>query len=343
MSKMNDTLYRQITLLKLIPRYPRKITTPDLVKKINESGFNVTQRTLQRDLSGRLSILFPLICDDSEKPYRWSFRPEIQLDLPSMDTTTALAFYLAEQQLVGQLPQTVVEHLQPQFDNARVILGRLQENNFTHWIERVRAIPNGKTLIPANIDATVWQETTSALLEKKCLKVSYLSRASETIKQFILHPYGLVSRFSSSYLVARVGDYQDLRQFALHRIKEATATNVTADVSEDFVLDQYIAKGAFSGAFNANKVELVADISPQVAWLLQETPLSTEQTINPLNDGSGWYQLTAKVQQDQETLWWIYGLNRKIKLHQPAEWVEEITQTAEFMIKEYATSERRAE
>ena len=60
MSDPKDTLYRQITLLQLIPRYPGHISTPVLIEKLKEWG-----------LSNRLSYYFPLICHDEEKWQGW--------------------------------------------------------------------------------------------------------------------------------------------------------------------------------------------------------------------------------------------------------------------------------
>jgi predicted DNA-binding transcriptional regulator YafY len=324
MSEAKDTIYRQLTLLKLIPRYPGSVSTSDLIERLKDHGFKVTQRTLQRDLGNRLSVLFPLLCDESEKPFRWSFRPEIHLDLPSMDATTALTFYLAEQQLSGQLPLAVVNQLRPQFDHARKVLEQLHHNNLTHWVKNVRAIPNGKTLIPAPIEQPIWQEVTTALLEQRCLQVEYLSRATETLKSFCLHIHGLVTRYSSSYLVARVDGYDDLRQFALHRIQQAKVEETQAAIDPDFDIDQYISKGAFAGASEDTLITLVADIHPHIAWLLNETPLSKEQQITALGGDTDWKRLTARVQKDQETLWWIHGLNANIRVHEPVEWVEQI-------------------
>lgn len=329
MSEAKDTIYRHLTLLRLIPRHPASVSTSDLIEKLKDHGFKVTQRTLQRDLSSRLSVLFPLISDETEKPYRWSFSPDIHMDLPCMDATTALTFYLAEQQLLGQLPLAVVNQLRPQFNHARKVLEQLHHNNLTHWLKSVRAIPNGKTLIPAAIAQPIWKEVTTALLEQRCLQVEYLSRTSESLKTFQLHIHGLVTRYSSSYLVARVDGYEDLRQFALHRIQQAKASEDKAVIDPNFDIDQYINKGAFAGANEDEFITLVADIHPQVAWLLSETPLSNDQEITELPWDTDWKRLTAKVQKDQETLWWIHGLNANIRVHEPIEWVEQIKNSLE--------------
>ncbi|MDO6750208.1 WYL domain-containing protein, partial [Gilvimarinus sp. 1_MG-2023] len=70
----------------------------------------------------------------------------------------------------------------------------------------------------------------------------------------------------------------------------------------------------------AGEIILEADISPEVAYLLGETPLSQTQEITPLDDGSDWYRLVATITDDQESKWWVYGLNRNIRVTSPSHW-----------------------
>ena len=70
MSEARDTLFRYLTMLQLIPRFPGRIATPVLKEKLAERGFKIDTRSLQHDLSQKLSTQFPIGCDDSQKPYR---------------------------------------------------------------------------------------------------------------------------------------------------------------------------------------------------------------------------------------------------------------------------------
>lgn len=82
MSDIGGLLHRYITILQLIPNHPQYITTPDLLLQLESRGISVTARSIQRDLGERLSAYFPLICDESIRPYRWSLDRNYQLNLP---------------------------------------------------------------------------------------------------------------------------------------------------------------------------------------------------------------------------------------------------------------------
>ena len=56
MSDARDTLFRYLTMLQLIPRFPGRIATPVLKEKLAERGFKIDTRSLQRDLSQKLDL-----------------------------------------------------------------------------------------------------------------------------------------------------------------------------------------------------------------------------------------------------------------------------------------------
>jgi len=337
MSEAKDTLLRLFALLRLIPTEPRRIATPTLLEKLRDRGFSVTLRSIQRDLH-RLSTPFSLQCDDSETPFRWSFTRNAPLNLLEMDTPTALALYLSESHLATLLPQGVIDQLRPQFHRARNYLDGLGRNGLADWARRVRALPNGKTLLPAQLVPGVWGIVSEALLTQRQLQIGYCSRSKEALTSLRIYPAGLVSRHSISYLLGSVEGYGDLRQFALHRIHQAEILNLAADRHQDFDVDRYIASGVFNLREGDEQVELIADVHPQLAALLRETPLSCEQTIS-VRSGSDWPRLVAHVPLDRETLWWIFGLNDQIHVHAPQVWVDEIRQRLESLRKMYRTTE----
>jgi predicted DNA-binding transcriptional regulator YafY len=332
-SDPKDPLVRSLIVLSLIPRYPRSTSVQELKTALERRGFSVTPRTLQRDLADKLSHRFPLICQHDGQTLRWSFDSLAQINLPAMDTAAALAMHLAEGHLRHLLPPGVLALLEPQFAEARHQLQALQHNSLTRWAQRVRALPNGKALLPASVNSTVWEQVATALLEQRQLQVDYLSRVKGEVKAMTLHPKGLVSRGPITYLLASVGDYSDIRHFALHRIQRAEVLSDAAR-DDDFDMDAYLPTAAFTPRQGTGMVELVADVHPQIAWTLRETPLSEDQTLEPLPD-SDWLRLRASVPDDQETLWWVFGLGENIHLHHPARWAADISRRATSVLHLY--------
>lgn len=338
MANNKETLIRLITLLQMIPRLPARVSTSRLLAKLQDKGFDISARSLQRDLDS-LETPFALVRQTEGKANYWSFdRDAAGLNLPTLDTPAALALNLAESHLRNLLPQGVMQQLASQFRAASQHLDSLQANPLARWPRRVRAIPNGQALIPAEVNEQVWVSVSEALVAQQQLQITYLSRSKGERKTMRMHPQSLVSRHAVSYIVGMADDYEDLRHFALHRIVKAAVLPEPARQRDGHDLDAYVASGVFAWLRSEQSVELVADIHPQTAWLLNETPLSVEQKITPLS-GTDWQRLRVTVLDSQETLWWILALNSRIRVIAPQMWVDEIRQQLEAAWKLYEQSE----
>ena len=73
MSSAKETLHRQWLMLQWIPRHPQRTTARDLAERLAAEGYDVSKRTVERDLDS-LSAAFPLVADEREKPFGWSWQ-----------------------------------------------------------------------------------------------------------------------------------------------------------------------------------------------------------------------------------------------------------------------------
>lgn len=325
MGAKHDTLFRTLEMLKIIPKEPRYKATSTIHAALEEKGFKVALRTVQRDLNA-MSAHLPLICNEDGGEHRWCLASTFNDVKTHMDTPSALTLVLAKEYLSGLLPQIAVDQISPQFDAAQQYLNALPSNDYSGWASRVKAIPTGKTLMPATIKEGIWQTVSEAVLEAFAIDVTYLNRKKNEVKQYTLHPQAIVVRHSVSYLVASVNDYSDPLQFALHRIQQAERSQSAFNAIDGFNLNDYIAQGEFGYPISNDAIELKARIKQDIAWLLSETPLSDTQTLSEIEDG--WYLLTATVPNDQQTLWWLQGYGAAVDVLEPKAWREHIHQQA---------------
>ena len=328
----HDTLMRHLALLRMIPRHPHKRATTTLHERLIEEGFTLTPRSLQRDLE-RLSTRFPLTCDSSEKPYRWSYVANYASDLPAMDTVEALVLVMAEQGLSDKLPPSALSHIGYRFERARQLLGSLHANGLSHWSKRVSSIPEGKSLIAPDVKAGIWDAVSDALLNQQAIEVDYLSRYKQEVQHFTVHPQGLVTRGPISYVLATINQHDDIRQLALHRFQTVQNSSEVYRSRPEFNVQDYITEGSFGLPVTAEPVVLVAQLNSHVAWKLRETPVSDDQTLSE-PDADGWIELRATVPNDQQTLWWIHGFGAGFHVVQPAEWRDHQAKQAEKILSQ---------
>ena len=310
MPSNQDTLFRHWHMLRLVPRYPAKITVTELKNTLASQGFKVTARTLQRDLQ-ELSRIFPLTVDEREKPFGWSWQRDARsFDLPGLTVPEALTWALAEQHLKNLLPVSIMEHLQPHFKAAHHRLdGEPQPQNGRAWLDKVRTVPPTQPLLPPQIAESVHREISHALLHEKQAEVRYRKKGQEEISIYRIHPLGLVQRGPVIYLYCRLFDYEDARLLALHRIEDVTVLAEDAIYPADFDMDDKAARGIWDFG-SGESIQIKLHFTAQAGEHLYETPLSTDQTI--VDTGDGHLIVTATVADTPQLKWWILGFGDQV-------------------------------
>lgn len=310
---MPEATLRHITLLQLLPRRLPGLTTQELRDKLQDRGYSIHLRSVQRDLD-RLSARFGFTCDEGTPP-RWFWPPgAADLSLPSQDPHSALTWQLIERYLEPVLPPTVKREAEGQFQAARQVLQASHARQLLRWQARVRLLPRGLPMKPTEIETPVLDAVHSALLEARQMRVRYHARHATDSKLLRIHPLGLVIRESVYYLVGTANDYADVIQLALHRFLDAEVLADEVLEPAGFDLDQYIEAGGFLYP-QGQEIDLVVRFEPYTAHHLRESPLSECQTATELPDGR--VEIRARVLNSQQLLWWLMGFGDKAEVLAP--------------------------
>ena len=301
---MADALLRQWTLLKLIPRAPRTVDVSQLLARLADAGHTITRRQLQRDLN-TLSTLFPITADDRGIPYGWSWlRDAPVFDLPRMDGTTALSVKLLEQFIPQLLPPTLKDHLQPYFRQADAVLAEHASTSPRHLARSRARDPQRRATARPHRRRHGRPHRLPGLLDGTRFTAEYTARGAEP-RDFVVSPLGLVAKGPLLYLVCTLWDYSDVRQLALHRIREAAPTDTPVTPPPDFDLDRYIREGEFHYPVGP-EIKLETRFFRGAAAHLYETPLSPDQTITDLD--ADHVLVTATVRDTEQLHWWLLAL-----------------------------------
>ena len=317
-----NAMMRQWAILNALPKRPPGITAQALQSKLAELGFNVTQRTIQRDLND-LFRLFQFTCNEKGKPFGWYWQPGASVSLPGLSIAEALSLRLIRDFLKPLLPNAILLSIQPQFQQAEETLRTLQTTNpFASWQDKVCFVTPTLTMQPPTIHDGVLDTVQTALLKDHQLEVSYQGIHDQQLKSLTLHPLGIIQRGAVSYLAATAFQYQDVRLYAIHRFQAASMLELPANRPAEFSLQDYTSQGAleFGGG---GKMGLKATVSAVLADYLRETPLAEDQALHPENDD---YHLTASVTDSWQLRWWILSQGPNIIIHEPISLRTEIAQ-----------------
>lgn len=311
-AKTNQAIARQWELLKLLPSRPPGKSSRELAEVLEQEGFKVTKRTVERDLN-ELMILFPLVCNDKGTPYGWHWLENAHCDLPSLPLAEALSLRLLEDFLKPLLPESILRSLTSRFQLAKTKLKALADLPTSKWADKVRVVLPSLSLLPPQVNPGVQEIIHEALLAEQQVKIIYQSPIADSPSMLTLHPLGLVQRGPVTYLVATAFEYDDVRIYPLHRVLEAKQANKACHRPFGFSLDDYLDSGALQFG-DGKPIKLKATISKSLAKILEETPLSKDMTLTPQNDT---FLLGCTVIDSWQLHWWILSQAGEIEVLAP--------------------------
>lgn len=295
-----NTAMRYIRMLTLIPEYPGKISTSQLLRKLQEDKekYGVTQRSVQRDLQ-QLADNWDISYNNIGRKKYWYFnRKAAFLQIPTMSDSSALILRMAEEHLSDVLPDSAIEFLQGYFRKAKAML---KNTKLGAWGKKVKIIRKGPTLTYPKVSVEIQQEVHAALLNARQLLVTYRNRDAE-VKSYPLNPLGLVCKDGAMYLIATAWNMESPAQYALHRMLRAEQTGAPVVLPKAFDLEDYISI-AFAYPLSSKMLKLRVRFSTSAGLHLVESRLSADQVIKELPSDA--YLLTATVPDTLELRWWL--------------------------------------
>jgi len=300
----SETVILAIELLRRIPRN-HKVTANELHLQLSDIGIDRSIRTIQRQLDS-LSEHFDIERDDRNKPYGYRWKEQSNgLSLPILSKQETLLLALAEDHLSKFLPASLTKSMDGFFRQARYNLATKNEKQLEReWLSKVRVVSTTQPLLPPVMREGILEEISNALYANQWLRVTYEDRFEELKEDKEIMPLGLAQQGPRLYLVCRFKGYDNERSLAIHRIHTAKAITKTFDRPKDFDLEEYDNNGQF-GFGEGKMIKLSFKISPSAGAHLKETPLSTDQTIEELENN--WLYITATVVDTAQLDWWLRG------------------------------------
>ena len=312
---MTDTTLRQLKLLEFLPRQPFKKSPQNLQDELSQIGFEVSIRTIQRDLK-ILSGILPLVSDQRDKPYGWSWHKGAQGLNPAMDPIEALTFSLAEEYLKPIMPSKNFKRMKIFFDRANNVLNEMDKSSIKRWRDNVRVVPQWQSLIAPDIDETVEAEIYDALFNGNQLTVKYLKRGKEKPEERVVNPLGIVLQGVVHRLICTMEDSPDIpRHLPIHRFKLAQWNGEKLNKPKGFNIDEFIKSQNIGYLISLKPINLEAKFNFMTGFHLTETPVAKDQKLKHLKDGS--YLLQAKLPDTSQLRWWLLGFGSGVEILKP--------------------------
>jgi predicted DNA-binding transcriptional regulator YafY len=168
------------------------------------------------------------------------------------------------------------------------------------------------------IDPDVWATVVRGLLDRRTVRVQYRPfdvKKPAAGKWSRINPYHLANLHGEWYVFAVHADYDDVRQFALPRIKRAELTDESFAVPDDFDAEALLSPvfGRYAGDGKVHTVRLLFD--KDIADWITERQWHPEQKLK--RRGNGEIELTFPAKGLYEVQRWVLSWGASVQVLGP--------------------------
>ncbi len=336
MRSMGTPTLRQIAMLELIPRSPRKTYTKEIKNKLADRGFEIDERSIQRDLIA-LERTLPLVCDSRDKPYGWSWAKSSEgIQAPAMDPVEALTLSLAEQYLEPLMPKASFKRVGIFFDRANAVLKEQSPKLINRWRQRVRVLPEMLRFKRPQLNDDVEQALYEAAFEGLQIKALYRKRGESKSSLRHIHPLGLVMKGSINYLICMMDeDRKQPRYLPLHRFEKVEILGENSEEPDKFNLDEFTHTNNLSYEYSKKLYTFKALFDFTAAAHLMETPLNSTQKVSKQADGR--LLISARMTDTLQFEQWLRSFGSDVEILEPLKLKNKFKTLAKELNKKYNT------
>ena len=326
----NAEVIRQWTILREL-----EASRGATIRRLAETT-GVTTRTIRRDLEALQEAGFPLydVADDVAKRWKLDTRPFRRLDDTAFTLAELSALYFSRTLAECFALPPFDQDLRSAFAKLEAALGpRLRQ-----FLDRLPDVIQAKAPPARRLDDRQQRATIArlldALLHQRRLDMRYHSRSSRREKSYRIDPYRLVYAEGGLYLFAYVPQYEQVRTFAVERIRRLTPLDETFEPVEDLGDAAFPhSLGIHQGAPERIELEFAPDLAPYV----RERIWHPSQAVEPREDGS--VAVTMQVCNDGALRSWILSFGPGVRVTAPAALVRQVAADLEAARARYGGRE----
>lgn len=308
-------------------------TIPELMETLD-----ITRRSVERLLVSMQNSDFPIYKEkeDGEKLQRWylidsyvnrlpnTTVPNLNLTLPEL-----ICLYLTKKDdpvfkgtsiekwtnsVYGKLSLLCPEEIKPDLDRIR----QLQVTKKAAF----KAYKKHEVIIHNIANAIINQET---------IRIVYNTFSQECVKEAEIHPLHLFEDFGGLYMIARRSTDNEIRTYAVERIREMSKTHNDYEYPKNFCPDAYLEKTF--GIIDDGSISVKVQFSSDQARYITEREWVPGQSIETLEDGSVVLAFSTRGKRDVKK--WILGWGNDATVLEPEELREEIRNEMQQMLRKY--------
>lgn len=314
---MQEDLKRAQRLIKILQLIDgANIGRLDLANK-----FDVSERQIYRDIDSLKEAHFPIIY--SKKTGTYTFLNGFSLKKISLQPTELQVLLIAKQMLYS-IGEEFATHI---------------DNFFSRLVHECKTPSSGsKPLISVRMDTPVnfseiespYKTLLEAIDYREQVEIDHLGKNGKYVKRQI-DPYRLFHSDGFWYVIGYCHLREDLRTFALDKIRSVTILHRYFAIRDNFDFDAYMAN-CWKKFYLGDPEEVTIRFSPEAAKDIKRKKWHLSQEIKDNQDGS--IDFTATISGHDEIMKWILSWGSKAKVLSPKALKEKIRREATLITKQ---------
>ena len=316
-----DQLARQWRIIQTLISSRHGKSVSDLAQDLN-----CHTRTVYRDLEALQAAGFPVYTDKVEGKNVWSLLDTAKHSIPIPFSLPELMALYFSRGMMGVLKDTVFyDSLVSLFDKIKTTLPE-EYIEYLGQIEKSLAVRTKPYKQYGQLRSII-DQVSDAAIQKKYVEIDYYTMSRKTKTRRKVAPYKIWFFDGTFYLIGNCGLREDVRIFAMDRIKSIEQTDESFEMPDDFNVDEFM-KSSF-GVFHGEPVRVRVWFAADIAEYIREKIWHETQNIESLPDGAIIFE--AEVAGIAEIKFWILKWGAKARVIEPESLREAIRAEAEAM------------
>lgn len=321
-----DQLARQWRIIQLLISYRMGKSVADLA---NELEYGV--RTIYRDLESLQVAGFPIYSERVGGKSLWSVLDTVKHRIPIPFTLPELmALYFSRDMLKVFKDMVFYDSLESLFKKVKTTLPP-ESIKYLENVEQTLQVGH-KPYKDYGKFKEIVNRVNDAAVNKKSIEIVYFSQSRKKQSKRLVDPYRIWFFNGTFYLIGLCHVREEVRIFALDRIKMLSQTDEDFEIPEDFDFEAFM-KPSF-GVFRGEPVKVKIWFSADIAGYIREKIWHESQEIQTQDDGSIIFE--AEVAGTDEIKFWIMNWGSKAEVVYPEILRHEIRAEAEAVLAQYS-------
>lgn len=307
----NDQAVRQILVLKRLESSRHGLTLEQLSEGLDPSAIR-HPRTLRRDLEAIESAGYPLLTERVDGRTRWKLLDGARHAPALRLSPTELMALTLSRRLIAPLEGTAVHaSLQSALSKASAALPpeglalvQQLEGSFSVGLGPHKRYTHHREIV---------EQVTKAIADKKRIQMRYASASRGRTTRREVDPYRLWYASGGLYLVGYCRLRNELRMFAVERIKTVTPTNRPYQIPLHFDFDAFVEDSLTVMRGPRIDVELIFE-KETAAWV-KDRVWHASQQLTRLPRGK--MRMTVTVADSRELVGWVLSFGSGVLVLRP--------------------------